>query len=64
MMYMENQAFLGSYAYDKASAASLVLLAIYIIISGIIYLTLLRDKDEAKLKKLIRQERKAAKEAV
>ena len=64
MMYMENQAFAGSYAYDRASAASLVLLAIYIIISGIVYMTLLRDKDEAKLKKLIRQERKAAKENV
>ena len=64
MMYMENQAFAGSYAYDKASAASLILLAIYIIISGIVYMTLLRDKDEAKLRKLIRQERKAAKESV
>ena len=64
MMYMENQAFAGSYAYDKASAASLILLVIYIIISGIVYMTLLRDKDEAKLRKLIRQERKAAKESV
>ena len=52
---MEKQAFAGSYAYDKASAASLVLLMIYILMSGIIYLLFLRDKDEAKLKKLNKQ---------
>ena len=55
MMYMEKQAFAGSYAYDKASAASLVLLMIYILMSGIIYFLFLRDKDEAKLKKLNKQ---------
>ena len=64
MTYMENQAFQGSYAYDRASAASLVLLAIYIIVSGIIYLTFLRDKDEAELKKLKRLERKALKDSL
>lgn len=55
MMYMEKQAFAGSYAYDKASAASLVLLMIYILMSGIIYFLFLRDRDEAKLRKLNKQ---------
>ncbi len=55
MMYMEKQAFAGSYAYDKASAASLVLLLIYILMSGIIYFLFLRDRDEAKLRKLNKQ---------
>ena len=58
MMYMEKQAFAGSYAYDKASAASLILLAIYILFSSVIYFTLIRDKDEARLKKLNRQKEK------
>ena len=58
MMYMEKQAFAGSYAYDKASAASLILLAIYILFSSVIYFTLIRDKEEARLKKLNRQKEK------
>ena len=56
MMYMENQAFQGSYAYDKASAASLVMLGIYIIVAVIVYFLLLRDKDEIALKRQRRQE--------
>ena len=64
MMYMNNQAFQGSYAYDKASAASLVMLAIYIVAALIVYFLLLRDKDEAKLKKAIRQERRELKRGI
>ena len=59
MMYMENQAFLGSYAYDRASAASLILLLMYIAISVLLYFTLIRDKDEARQKKLLKKARKA-----
>ncbi|MBR3277995.1 MAG: sugar ABC transporter permease [Lachnospiraceae bacterium] len=59
MMYMENQAFLGSYAYDRASAASLILLLIYIAISVLLYFTLIRDKDEARQKKLRKKALKA-----
>lgn len=64
MMYMENQAFLGSYAYDRASAASLVLLLIYILISVILYFTLIRDKDEARQKKLLKQKLKSLEKGV
>lgn len=59
MMYMENQAFQGSYAYDRASAASLILLLMYITISVLLYFTLIRDKDEARQKKLLKKARKA-----
>ena len=61
MMYLENQAFAGSYAYDKAAAASVIQLGIYLIIAGIVYFVLIRDKDEAKLKKMIREQKREAK---
>lgn len=64
MMYMENQAFMGSYAYDRASAASLVLLLIYILISVILYFTLIRDKDEVRQKKLLKQKLKSLEKGV
>ena len=64
MTYVENQAFLGSYAYDRASAASLILLGIDVIIAIVVYFLLLRDKDEVKLKKLIRAERKGLKKGM
>lgn len=61
MMYLNNQAFMGSYAYDKASAASLILLSMFVAIAAVVYYFLLYDKDEARLKKLQRAERKAMK---
>ena len=64
MMYMQNQAFQGSYAYDRASAASLIMLAIYIIAAVIVYFVLLRDKDEIKLKRQRRQELRELKRGI
>ena len=61
MMYLQNQAFQGSYAYDRASAASLILLMMFITIAAVVYYFLLYDKDEAKLKKAQRAERRAMK---
>ncbi len=58
MQYLENQAFMGSYAYDRASAASVILLFMYGIIAWLVYFFLIRDKDEAKLKRQIRKERR------
>ena len=60
MMYLENQAFMGSYAYDRAAAASVIQLGIYLLIAGIVYFILIRDKDEAKLKKIARQQKREA----
>lgn len=64
MMYLRNQAFAGSYAYDKAAAASVILLIIYALIAGTVYFFLLRDKDEEKLRKIKRQELKEMKARV
>ncbi len=64
MQYLENQAFLGSYAYDRASAASVILLIIYGIIAWLVYFFLLRDKDEARLRRQIRKERREEKHSV
>ena len=61
MMYLQNQAFLGSYAYDRASAASLILLLMFIAIAAVVYFILLYDRDEAKLRKARREERRAMK---
>ena len=60
MMYLENQAFMGSYAYDRAAAASVIQLGIYLLIAGIVYFILIRDKDEARLKKIARQQKREA----
>jgi multiple sugar transport system permease protein len=60
MMYLENQAFMGSYAYDRAAAASVIQLGIYLLIAGIVYFILIRDKDEARLKKMMRQQKREA----
>ncbi len=62
MMYLENQAFFGSYAYDRAAAASVILLFIYGIIAGLVYFFLIRDKDEAEFKRKVRKERREEKQ--
>ncbi len=53
-VYIYNQAFMGSYKYNTASAASMVMFVIIAICSAILFY-ILRDKDEARLEK----ERKA-----
>jgi len=58
-MYIRNQAFAGSYIYCRAAAAS-VIMFIIILILCLLLLYFMRDKDEAKLAKIRRQERKAA----
>ena len=62
MMYLEKQAFFGSYAYDRAAAASVILLIIYGIIAGLVYYFLIRDKDEAQYQRLIKKERREEKQ--
>jgi multiple sugar transport system permease protein len=53
LMYIQNQAFSGSYIYNRAAAASVILALLCVGLSGIIFF-ILRDKDEAKLKKIRR----------
>ena len=59
-MYIRNQAFDGSYLYNRAAAASVILFLIIVVLSSILFF-IMRDKDEAKLKKLRRAEIRAAK---
>ena len=62
-MYIRNQAFAGSYLYNRAAAASLILFAVIVFFSAILFY-ILRDKDEAKLKKLRKQELRAARKGL
>ena len=61
-LWIYNQAFAGSYRYNTASAASIIIFLIIAVLSAIIFF-ILRDKDEAKLNKIKKAEAKARKEA-
>ena len=58
MQYLQNQFYGGGFAYDKTSAASLIMLALYSFFAGVIYLIFIKDWDEAKQNRLIRKERR------
>ena len=60
-MYITNQAYMGANIFDRASAASIILLGIMGVGALIIYFAFIRDKDEAQLRKLIRKEKREAK---
>ncbi|WP_310830334.1 carbohydrate ABC transporter permease [Paenibacillus pedocola] len=62
-MFIYGQAFKGSYLYNRAAAASMIMFVISGILSGFLFY-LMRDRDEAKLKKAQKTYRKAAKAAV
>ncbi|GHV43197.1 cytochrome c biogenesis protein [Spirochaetia bacterium] len=62
-VFIYNQAFSGSYLYNRAAAASMIMFIIIAILSGILFYVM-RDKDAEKLKKankeLIRAARRRA----
>ena len=60
-VFIYNQAFAGSYMYNRASAASMIMFIIIAILSGIMFF-ILRDKDEAKLRREIKRQEKKFKE--
>ncbi|CAH1221713.1 Lactose transport system permease protein LacF [Paenibacillus auburnensis] len=62
-MFIYGQAFKGSYLYNRAAAASMIMFIISGVLSGFLFY-LMRDRDEAKLKKAQKSYRKAAKAAV
>lgn len=49
-MFIYNQAFSGSYLYNRASAASMVMFAIIAVLSGILFYSM-RDKEAIKIAK-------------
>ena len=59
-VYIQKQAFSGSYLYNKASAASMIMWIIIVICSAALF-WVMRDKDEAKLNKEIKLAKKRAK---
>ncbi len=56
-VFIYNQAFSGGYLYNRAAAASMIMFIIICICSGILFY-LLRDRDEVKLQKEIKKQRK------
>ncbi len=59
-VFIYNQAFSGSYLYNRAAAASLIMFLIIVVLSSILFF-LLRDRDEIQMRKHIRALEKAAK---
>lgn len=59
-MFIYGQAFKGSYMYNRAAAASMIMFVISAILSGFVFY-LMRDRDAAKMKKINKMHKKAAK---
>ena len=62
-MFVRSQGLDNRYLYNKAAAASVIMFIVIVALSAIIFF-ILRDKDEAKLKKLRKQELKALKKGM
>ena len=59
-VFIYNQAFSGSYLYNRAAAASLIMFLIIVVLSSFLFF-ILRDRDEIQLNKQRRALIKAAK---
>jgi multiple sugar transport system permease protein len=59
-MFIRMVGLSGRYLYNKAAAASVIMFVIIVALSAVVFY-ILRDKDEAKLKKLRKKELKALK---
>ena len=58
-----TMAFKGGYMYNRASALSMIMFLIIVACSAILFFSM-RDKDEARFKKMKKQEMKARKQAM
>ena len=59
-VFIYNQAFSGSYMYNRAAAASMIMFAIIAVFSGLLFFVM-RDKGEIQIRKeakLVEKERK------
>jgi len=61
-MFIYGQAFKGSYLYNRAAAASMIMFVIAGVLSALLFYVM-RDRDAGKLKRAEKQYRKAAKQA-
>ncbi len=57
-VFIYNQAFSGGYLYNRAAATSMIMFVIIVAVSAILFY-ILRDKDEAEMRKIERQQIKA-----
>lgn len=60
-MFIHGQAFGGSYLYNRASAASIIVFGIIIVLSIFLF-QVLKDKDEVARRKYLKAQRKAARQ--
>lgn len=56
-VFIYNQAFSGSYMYNRAAAASVIMFLIICVLSAIMFF-IMRDKDEIELNKIVRKQEK------
>lgn len=56
-LFIYNQAFSGSYMYNRAAAASMIMFVIIAILSAIMFF-IMRDKDEIRLRKQMKKQQK------
>ncbi|WP_310551705.1 carbohydrate ABC transporter permease [Paenibacillus glufosinatiresistens] len=61
-MFIYGQAFKGSYMYNKAAAASMIMFLITAVLSAVLFY-LMRDRDAGRLKKAEKLRRRAAAQA-
>jgi ABC-type sugar transport system permease subunit len=59
-MFIYGQAFKGSYMYNRAAAASMIMFVIAAVLSGLLFY-LMRDRDEARLRKAQKKSYKQSK---
>lgn len=59
-VFIYNQAFSGSYMYNRASAASMLMWILIVAVSAVLFY-MLRDRDEAQLRKIERAQIRARK---
>ena len=60
-VFIYKQAFAGSYLYNRAAAASVVMFLVICVLSACVFF-MLRDKDEAKQRKEFKEAAKKFKE--
>ena len=56
-LFIYNQAFSGSYMYNRAAAASMIMFVIIAALASVMFFVM-RDKDEVELRKQIKQQQK------
>ena len=61
-VFIYNQAFSGSYLYNRASAASMLMWIIIAALSGVLFF-IMRDKEQIQMEKEIKRAKKEAKRA-